>query len=1393
MGDLERIYNDFLGFPPEVITKCEDCQQTWTVERADLHVNIFIMDMRDIDSSSKKEKAHSSYQVTILRSKDRSCESPQQLVGVVPKIEAGGCYQWRVNHKGLGTAAPSGCKLNPMEKSSTNESEKQSQQPVEKTNMEEENYQSVEKTNVEEKELDKVHKLQSISEKNGNNGDITIPIPDLEEAEETTIRINDMVFKIRGKKDKGKIDKDDNGRHILKTEALSDGSSVQILDMDEKQGNDFITQEIFDNTMPIASTSAPASKIKKIMKRNIDDQNECETSFQSSKKQKTYSMTSSPVTTIKREWSPKPVSEEKTKCIIDDKGNIKIVSTPVIKESGQPRDALRKIVKVSSDFKNDYSTDATQTLTSNDGITYELCKGLTNRGQDCIIDSEGHVHNFVRGSNNDTVYWRCNKRSKSNTCYGRLVQIGRTVTLIQKHICVPKPGVYITMKIEKRAKEMAIERSLDKPIDIAYAVLAEFQNETESKEFLPKAGTLSAIVKYFRGEKGNPLEESANKGFKSLLYRNHPIMQENNINIKGDQHSDSYSQEEDFDSDDFLSSGHEYSDSDDFENMSDDESDNTIDSHTIKVEQNKDLTQEISSEIEKYKDIKENPVNLISETKETFQLYKGLSNRGRDIVISSDGHMYTFKRKNKKRGMHWQCFIRNKNNMCSGSVLTIGNVVMELKTHTCTPKPGNYLAIKVRAQTKQLVAEFPDETENGLAGMIFSCFQEEVKRGDMFPSLAKIKYMIRHYRDVKKIPKPRKKFVIKSNGEKYFKKTKEERDREKAAMEENKIKYLLFDNEYIEPETTSIETYPHLTFEMCRGLLQTGKDCIISSEGHVHNLNRTTSKFKMWQCVKRNKVQRCGGAIKQIGNIITFIQQHTCVPKSGAKLGMQMRKRVKELAVQRPEEPAKELATQVFNECSLLFRIPEEMPKLENLLALIHKARSDLKKLEAARNPQEEVPLEPEEYVTYELCKGYSKKGQDVIIDSKGHVHNFMGMGKKGLIWQCSKRSKTQYCNARLLQNGSIIKLLRKHTCTPTPGSYLRMKVGKRAKELSMLRLGDKAHEIASEVLDEFRDVNMLKEGLPSVTQLTSQIKWFRREWKNSRIQHSSKKVKDIISLEVNLPKSEIPEVSYIEVYPADYDGVPEPHTFQNITTELTEQTLESVEVPHDVTELHHTTGHNISDIHSVTDVHNDNDVHSVTDIQNVANVQSVSEIQNVSDVHDISEVQNISETHGMSTYHIVSHPPNISNLQNSTDVITYEYCNDNGQKGHDCIIDSEGHIHNIGRRGKNSVTWLCSKRKSKYYNYCKGKLKQTNDSIITVEEHTCIPVSSSDFAMQVRQRARELAAENWLHSANDIAIQVINEYWENDKGRDQLPSTAQLVTQINYYRTELSKKTGSP
>ncbi|CAL4205932.1 unnamed protein product, partial [Meganyctiphanes norvegica] len=1152
-------------------------------------------------------------------------------------------------------------------------------------------------------------------------------------------------LKIKGKTDNNKIKKYDNGRQILKTEAISAGSSVQIITLNDKKVNDLITREIFESTKPDASTPVSGTKSKISTKRSLDDQFQCKTTYHSSKKQKTHIMTSSPVTKIKNEWSPKPQFEENTKCIIDEEGNVKIVSVPEIENRGELRDALKKKVQHSSQLKiNTSTTETTQILTSNDGITYELCKGLTNRGQDCIIDSEGHVHNFVRGSIYDTVYWRCNKRSKSNTCYGRLVQEGSTVTLLTPHKCVPKPGVYITMKIEKRAKEMANERPLDRTIDIAHAVLAEFQNETDSKDFFPKPGTLCAIIKYHR--------DPMNKCFRSSLFRKTQVKQEK-YNIKSEPPSDSNSQEEDYDSDNsddpILSSSHDYSDTDDFENMSDYESDindsyiddaHIDDSHTIKIDMNKDLTQQISSEIENYKDMTENPVILLSDTQEIFELHKGLSNRGRDIVISLDGHMYTFKRKNNKKGIFWQCFIRNKNDMCLGGILTVGKIVKKLKCHTCTPKPGNYLAIKVRARTKKVVAEYPEETENELVGMIFHGFQEEVERGAIFPSITKIKYMIRHYRGGEKIPKPRKKCIIKSSSEKSMKKTKEERYREKAILEENKVKYLLIDNESqeynndaMDPCNSSICIDPNLTFELCKGLLQTGKDCIISSEGHVHNLNRATVSFKIWQCVKRNKVQRCGGSIKQVGNLITFIQQHTCVPKSGAKLGMQMRKRVKELAVQRPEEPAKELATQVFNECSLLFRIPEEMPRLENLLALIHKARSDLRKLEAANKSHEDVPPELEEYVTYELCKGYSKKGQDVIIDSKGHVHNFMGMGKKGLIWQCSKRSRTQYCNARLLQNGSTIKLLRKHTCTPNPGSYLRMKVGKRAKELSMLRLGDKAHEIANEVVDEFRDVNMSKEGLPSVTQLTAQIKWFRREWKNARIQQPNKKLKDIISCEV-VPKSEIPEVSYIEVYPADYDGLPEPHTFQNVASELTEQTLESVEVPHDMSNVHdvpelqhHTTivdhhrteAQDISDIHTVSDVHNVADVHNVdyvhdvanihnvVDVKNVSEIPNMSEIHNVSDVHNLSEVQNISETHEMSTdsTHIMSHCPNIYNVQNTTDVITYEYCNDSGQKGQDCIIDSEGHIHNIGRRGKNSVTWLCSKRKSKYYNYCKGKL----------------------------------------------------------------------------------------
>jgi hypothetical protein len=110
-----------------------------------------------------------------------------------------------------------------------------------------------------------------------------------------------------------------------------------------------------------------------------------------------------------------------------------------------------------------------------------------------------------------------------------------------------------------------------------------------------------------------------------------------------------------------------------------------------------------------------------------------------------------------------------------------------------------------------------------------------------------------------------------------------------------------------------------------------------------------------------------------------------------------------------------------------------------------------------------EVSLEE---TCYEVVKGGSKRGKDLLVDSLGHCYNVKRSLKGSTHWQCSHRPPGDRCSAIIIQHisSSTFKTGRQHNHSGTIGVDVAVKTAKRIKDLASTNLFKPASAIVDEV-----------------------------------------------------------------------------------------------------------------------------------------------------------------------------------------------------------------------------------------------------------------------------------------------------------------------------------------
>lgn len=86
--------------------------------------------------------------------------------------------------------------------------------------------------------------------------------------------------------------------------------------------------------------------------------------------------------------------------------------------------------------------------------------------------------------------------------------------------------------------------------------------------------------------------------------------------------------------------------------------------------------------------------------------------------------------------------------------------------------------------------------------------------------------------------------------------------------------------------------------------------------------------------------------------------------------------------------------------------------------------------------------------VVYEVIKGGSQKGKDLLVDNRGHSYNIKHVSTRTTFWVCSVRNKNERCPAQISQRGqNFVAGKVAHSHPSKPGIDVQAKIVKALKE----------------------------------------------------------------------------------------------------------------------------------------------------------------------------------------------------------------------------------------------------------------------------------------------------------------------------------------------------------
>ena len=130
--------------------------------------------------------------------------------------------------------------------------------------------------------------------------------------------------------------------------------------------------------------------------------------------------------------------------------------------------------------------------------------------------------------------------------------------------------------------------------------------------------------------------------------------------------------------------------------------------------------------------------------------------------------------------------------------------------------------------------------------------------------------------------------------------------------------------------------------------------------------------------------------------------------------------------------------------------------------------------------------------ISYEVVKGGTKRGKDLLVDSQGYTYNQRKARCEYKVqWECTVGSKHTRCYATVKQfNYTFTRGNKDHCHPPEKGTLIRAKISSAAKQLGVKEVFTSAGNTVQDLITEFRD----EPFLPKPQNLIRSTNLFRQK-----------------------------------------------------------------------------------------------------------------------------------------------------------------------------------------------------------------------------------------------------------------------------------------------------------
>lgn len=153
---------------------------------------------------------------------------------------------------------------------------------------------------------------------------------------------------------------------------------------------------------------------------------------------------------------------------------------------------------------------------------------------------------------------------------------------------------------------------------------------------------------------------------------------------------------------------------------------------------------------------------------------------------------------------------------------------------------------------------------------------------------------------------------------------------------------------------------------------------------------------------------------------------------------------------------------------------------------------------------------------------------------------------------------------------------------------------------------------------------------------------------------------------------------------------------------------------------------------------------------------------------------------------------PQPMSVSDSDGDITYTIVQRTSIRNKDKLYDSLGFSYVFHRETQSSTTWRCSVRNKSVY--CKASIRVRDDNYIrSTTAHICVPEVGIMTCDAISARAKQVALENPLQSAAQIATAILQEHLPDNVPCPSLKSVEYLAYNANKYRKHNRPKDPAP